>query len=130
MEKQAHIDYWIKSAADDEDTMDYLFKGKKYVHALFFGHLMIEKICKALWVKNNDINNPPKTHNIAKHLKQSNITIDENQLALITKLFQYQIEGRYPSDLLMLHKMTDKDFAKDYIHKTIEFKLWLLNKLL
>ena len=88
MDKQAHIDYWIVSAKDDEDTMQILFASKKYVHALFFGHSMIEKICKALWVKNHESNVPPKTHNIETILKQSNIALADDNLLLISKFIQ------------------------------------------
>ena len=70
MDKLAHIDYWITGALDDEDTMQVLFASKKYVHVLFFGHLMIEKFCKAIWVKNNETNVPPKTHNLMKLLRK------------------------------------------------------------
>ena len=47
MGKQAHIDYWITGALDDEDTMQVLFASKKYVQALFFGHLMIKKVLQS-----------------------------------------------------------------------------------
>jgi hypothetical protein len=48
MTKQVHIDYWLKSAEKDWEIMEYLMKGGKFVHALFFGHLYLEKLTKAL----------------------------------------------------------------------------------
>lgn len=48
-----HISYWVKSAENDWEVLLYLLKGKKYVYALFFWHLYLEKLCKALWVKQN-----------------------------------------------------------------------------
>ena len=75
MTKQQHIDYWMSSAEKDWEIIEYLLKGKKYVHALFFGHLYLEKSAKALWVKNNTENIPPKIHNIVKLLKESDIEL-------------------------------------------------------
>jgi len=46
------IDYWVKGAFSDIETAELLLTGKKYVKSLFFCHLAIEKILKALVVKN------------------------------------------------------------------------------
>ena len=73
MDKREHIDYWLKIAEKDLDMMKYLEEGKRYVQALFFGHLYLEKIAKALWVANNLENVPPKTHNLLKIIKEANL---------------------------------------------------------
>jgi len=39
MEKREIILYWLQSADQDYDTMKFLFKNNRFVHALFFGHL-------------------------------------------------------------------------------------------
>ena len=57
MTKQEHIDYWLDTAKKDWRTVQNMYKTKDFVTALFFTHLHLEKICKALWVKNNT-NNP------------------------------------------------------------------------
>lgn len=62
MSKNDHIDYWIKSAEDDWDAVLQLQKSNKNLQALFFAHLVLEKLCKAHWGKDNDINIPPRTH--------------------------------------------------------------------
>lgn len=62
--KTEHIDFWISQAEDDWSAVDTLFKGKNYLQCLFFAHLVIEKICKALWIKYNEGNVPPRTHNL------------------------------------------------------------------
>ncbi len=51
MTKQELIAHWLKTSEVDEITMHYLFKDGRYAHCLFFGHLYLEKICKALWIK-------------------------------------------------------------------------------
>lgn len=115
MTKQQHIDYWIKSSEKDLETMLFLNKGKRYVHALFFGHLYLEKICKALWIKNNQDNYPPKIHNLLAILKQADTVLDEDQQLFLLKLNQYQVEGRYPEDIEKLYKVTDGKLTTEYI---------------
>ena len=69
MTKEQHIEFWNKSASDDLISVTTLFESKRFVHALFFAHLALEKLCKAHWVKDNNENIPPKTHNIRQSLK-------------------------------------------------------------
>lgn len=58
-----HIEYWKRGADSDLDTAELLINGKKYLEGLFFCHLTIEKILKALIVKNTG-NIAPKSHNL------------------------------------------------------------------
>ncbi len=62
--KKEHIDFWLSQAEDECTAVDTLFKGKNYLQSLFFAHLVIEKICKALWIHHNETNVPPRTHNL------------------------------------------------------------------
>ena len=127
--KNEHIEYWLKSSEMDFDTASYLLDGKKYVHALFFCHLTIEKICKALWIKNNEENVPPKIHNILKILNQGQIDVDNSFLELINELNKYQIEGRYQAEIFEIEKSTTKNIANNIYNETIKLKEWLLKKL-
>jgi HEPN domain-containing protein len=43
MTKEQHIEYWIKSAESDLEAIEALFEANKFIHALFFAHLVLEK---------------------------------------------------------------------------------------
>lgn len=45
------IEYWKSTAEHDYDTMISLYRSKRYDACLFFGHLILEKILKAHYVK-------------------------------------------------------------------------------
>ena len=47
------IQFWIESSDADYDTMQAMMDVKKYNWALFVGHLMIEKLLKAYFVRIN-----------------------------------------------------------------------------
>ncbi|MCF8307867.1 MAG: HEPN domain-containing protein [Bacteroidales bacterium] len=53
IDKEKLINYWIESSDDDYETMIDMYNSKRYSWALFIGHLMIEKLLKALrkWIK-------------------------------------------------------------------------------
>ena len=127
--KKDHIEYWVKSSEEDFSTALYLIAGKRRLHGLFFCHLAIEKICKAIWVKNHEENIPPKTHNLLKLLNESDISYDDQTLDALNKLNEFQIEGRYPGELDELNSSTSEAITKELLSKTEKVKDWLLKKL-
>ena len=58
------IQYWIDSAENDLKTAESLFDTGHYDWCLFVGHLVLEKILKAHWVKHNRNVIHPKIHNL------------------------------------------------------------------
>ncbi len=63
MDINKQIKYWRDSAEEDISTAEILANKDRFLHALFFCHLSIEKIIKAHVVKStNEI--PPKSHNL------------------------------------------------------------------
>ena len=129
MNKDEHIKYWLDSAEEDYEVINYLIQGKKYFYALFFGHLYLEKISKAIWVKNNESNYPPKIHNLLTILKQENVTLDDEQSLFMLKMNQYQIEGRYPEDIEKLKKITDSELAEKSLNNINNIAKCLLKHL-
>jgi HEPN domain-containing protein len=76
MTQEQHIDYWLESAAHDLETAETLFQTAHYDWCLFVGHLIIEKILKAHYVKElNKI--PPKSHDLVKLSEYLKLDIDE-----------------------------------------------------
>ena len=128
-DKEKQIAYWVSAAIDDLESIDYLFNGKKYVQALFFSHLSLEKILKALWVKHNDLNFPPKTHNLTYLFENSKIELSEEQTDFLQTMNVYQIEGRYPDYISMLHNTTTKQKAETIINESKKLFQCLQEKL-
>jgi HEPN domain-containing protein len=86
MTKEDHIKYWIESAQSDWESVDLLFKGNKFIQALFFCHLTLEKISKALFVKHSEEIYPPKTHDINKLLEKTKLKFS-NEILIFLRAF-------------------------------------------
>ncbi len=99
MTKQEHIDYWVKTSEKDWKAVMDLFKSKNYLQSLFWAHLVIEKLVKAHWVKDNEGNIPPKIHNIVYLADKTKLTISEDDKNFFNIINQFQLEGRYPDYL-------------------------------
>jgi HEPN domain-containing protein len=76
IEKQ--IEYWRNSSASDFGTARVLLENGKYNEGLFFCHLAVEKILKALFVKHTG-ELAPKIHKLQYIAEKSNTELSEKQ---------------------------------------------------
>ncbi|MCK9224001.1 MAG: HEPN domain-containing protein [Candidatus Muirbacterium halophilum] len=124
-----YIDYWISVAKHDLDVAIVLFESKKYDSCLFFGHLSIEKILKGLWVKNNNMDFPPKTHNLLKLANETKIDFSKEDKKFFEILNEFNIEARYPDYKLTFYKICTEEFTKEKFDKIKELFKCILEKL-
>ncbi|MDR1703775.1 MAG: HEPN domain-containing protein [Clostridiales bacterium] len=91
------VKYWLDTADEDLTVAKYLLTGKKYLHAGFFMHLIVEKTLKAV-VARVTSEMPPKIHDLAILAERAGLKDDltDVQLQLFKALNPLQIEARYP----------------------------------
>lgn len=69
------IDYWIESSGQDFKTMLDLLNTRNYHWSLFMGHLVIEKLLKALYIrKMNQF--PPMIHDLRRICEKADILLN------------------------------------------------------
>lgn len=124
MDIDKQVDYWRKSADHDLDTANSLIKTKKYDWALFMGHLVLEKILKAIYVKKKGIF-PPKTHNLLLLLKETGIPISEEDSDFFEEVNTFNISTRYPDEQLKFYQLCSKEFTTEKFKKIKEKYKWL-----
>ncbi len=129
MTKAEHIIYWKRQSIDDWETVDILCKGQKYLQALFWLHLSVEKLCKAVWIHSNEGNTPPRTHNLNRILTEAKINIPDNYGVLLIELNRFQLEGRYPDYVSDINKTTTNALVEEYIERVNPLKVWLISLL-
>ncbi len=123
VEKQ--IDYWTSSAKDDLVTAKILIEKERYLHGLFFCHLVIEKALKAHAVKST-LRVAPKSHNLIYLLEYSGVEIKNDDELFLGVLMKYQLKGRYPDYNPVVPK---KLVVSNYLEKTESLFKWLQEKL-
>ena len=129
MTKQDHINYWITSAAGDRNSIEALFNTQNYQQALFWGHLMIEKLIKAHWIKDNADNHPPRIHNLVFLHDQTTLNLDKEQTDFLGRLNNFQLEGRYPDLKFRMLKLCTMELSAEIIEQIKIIEQCLLNKL-
>ncbi len=121
--------YWIESSQDAFDTAKTLFENNKFVYAMFFLHLSIEKMLKALFVTRNQAESPfgHNLQNIASKIK--NIDFDKNRMELFAQITTFNIAGRYDDYKKNFYNICDLEFATNYLNKGKELLEWLKSQL-
>jgi HEPN domain-containing protein len=98
------------------------------LQSLFFAHLVIEKLCKAIWIKYNKGNVPPRTHNLIHLLSTTTLELDDDKSEFMLSLNRFQLEGRYPDYLTKMHNICNESFTNKMIGETNKLRLWLLER--
>lgn len=126
IEKEA-VDYWVKSAKEDFLTAETLFSAKRNLACLFFCHLTLEKVLKALYVSKKHTA-PPLIHDLVKlagsfDLKTNDFTDDLREIG------RFNIAARYDDYKFSMYKTATNEFTKKYFLKSKEIYQWLKDKL-
>ena len=129
MTKEEHIQFWSKQVDADFDCANVLYLAGHFAQSLFWAHLVLEKLSKALWIKANEGNTPPFVHNLLRLITLSNAAFTEEQLLFFNEMNMFQTKGRYPDYAENLEEIITKDICEEYLNKTKEMILCLHGKL-
>lgn len=123
IEKQ--VAYWIDSAKEDWEAAHHLLEGGKYRHGLFFLHLSIEKVLKAIYSKRL-AQVPPKIHNLEILLKRVEIPYSAEQMEKVQTINTFNLEGRYPDTN---PPIPDSGELAQFKKESEEIYSWLIKQL-
>jgi HEPN domain-containing protein len=123
VEKQ--IDYWRQGSAEDWEVAVRLVKDGASRHGLFFAHLAIEKILKALVCRHmRDI--PPRIHNLTRLSELAGLKPDDRLANVLADMNQFNLEGRYPESQTPPPSPQE---AMEYMARSQEVLAWLISQL-
>ena len=127
-DKEKLIKYWIDSSDKDFKTMQDLYRTKNNNWALFMGHLVIEKLSKALFVKKRE-NYPLLIHDLRRILEKSGIEIDSDKKLTLDTITRFNIKARYDDYKQNFNKLCTDNFTKEWIDKIKDCRLWIKSML-
>ena len=120
--------YWISEAEEALTVSEHLFENQDYSYALFFGHLAIEKIIKALYVDHKKEHAPP-IHNLQRLAKLAEIPLDEKRNETLVLISAFNIEARYPDLKRSFRKKCTREYTRHQMHAIKEIFQWLKEML-
>ena len=125
---QSIINHWVVSSDEDYKTMLDLFHTKNYGWALFIGHLVIEKLLKAYYVKtHNDY--PPMLHDLRRIGERAGIVFDDNKLIMVETISQFNIRARYDDYKRNFYKLCTPVYTATWIENIKEVRSWIKTML-
>ena len=129
MRRKELINYWIESSDIDFSTMVSLFRTKHYSWSLFIGHLVIEKLLKAYYIKEfND--NPPLIHNLLRLAVKAKINLDSENEEFFSEVTTFNINARYDDYKMEFYKKCTKEYTIYWYRKIKENRKWIKKELL
>jgi len=129
MTKEEHVKYWKESADESWESALYLAKGKHFSLCLFALHLTLEKLLKALWIKESVTDTPPYTHDLQKLSEELQLDISPEDFDYLTIVNNWNIRGSYPDYTSRLYKKTTGKYLEEQIGKIDTIKKWLEEKI-
>lgn len=121
------VNYWLKTAEHDYDVMITLFENRRYDYSLFFGHIVLEKILKAI-VVNNTNEHAPYTHDLARLAEIAKMDLEEKDIDLLNRVNDFNLSTRYPDYKLQFYKKCTREYAKKYIDDIVKLYKKLCQK--
>lgn len=120
----------LQIAEYDLKTAKAMLRSRRYLYVAFTCQQSIEKILKALYVKEKE-ETPPYTHNLTKLIYNLSISkqITEEQIKTLEYFNSYYIETRYSEEINELNKHLTRSRAKKLLSDAEELFTWLKKKI-
>ena len=120
-----NIQYWTNSAEKDFKVARSLFRLRYYPQCLFFCHLSLEKLLKAVVIKKIK-DYPPYTHDLRKLAEVADLDLSSKQKENLDIIFTFNIAGRYTDEKIEFYKRYNKkEYAQKYLKITNDLLQWL-----
>ncbi len=123
------ITYWVNSSDNDFKAMMHLFEKGDYSWSLFIGHLVLEKLIKAWYIKNT-LELPPLIHDLVRLSENGQLHLDDEQKDSLDAISTFNLKARYDDYKMEFHKKCSKEFTTKWIDIIKEFRKWIKEKLL
>lgn len=123
------IIYWQKGYLNAWETTGILYKNKRYSDCLFYCHLTLEKLLKALVVQQQK-QHAPFIHDLAILARKAGLELTLEQIDYLEHITTFNISGRYADyKTNFFKKFNNKVAANQYYTITKDLILCLKKNL-
>ena len=116
--------FWVKQSDEDWRVVQSLFTNRHYAHALFYCHLSLEKILKALVVQKTK-EHSPYIHNLLVLAQKAVIHVSQEQQEQFQEITTFNVRARYDDVKHQFYRKATKEYTEKYIEITKQLRLWL-----
>ncbi|MCF0061656.1 HEPN domain-containing protein [Dyadobacter chenwenxiniae] len=116
--------HWIQMSDKDFETMRHLFQSKDFHWALFVGHIVIEKLLKALVVKKLS-NHAPFTHDLTRLAKLTELNFSREHLDWMDTITTFNMNTRYDSYKQLFYQKCTEEYTSEWFEKIQTLRSWI-----
>ena len=120
--------HWIETSNDDFKTMHKLYKSRSYNWSLFVGHISVEKLLKALYVKSHG-KHAPTIHNLYRLAELCGIELSDEYSDYLDTITSFNINARYDDYKKEFYILCTKKYTKSWIGRIKELRKWIKKML-
>ena len=122
------IDYWKDSSNQNYATMNNLLKSRDYNWALFIGHLVIEKLLKAHYVKSQK-KHALFTHDLLRLSLKCGLKVSGEFEEWLDDISTFNLNARYDNYKQDFYKLCTKEFTAVWVQRIEKIREWLIQEL-
>ncbi len=116
------------NANDAWRSTRHLFQSRDYVHALFFAHLYLESLLKAMIVQNTQAH-APYGHGLRALADKAGLVLMPDQILFLNRVTEYNTRGRYADWKLEFKKRCTRRFCQGELKEIEGFGKWLRKQI-
>lgn len=128
MDIQKIKEFWNDEAEEGLQVAWHLFEKKDFSYSLFFGHLAVEKMLKAVFVLRKG-EHPPYIHNLQRLAEIAEIGLSDSQIEQFINISSFNIKARYPDQKRDFRKKCTEEFTLKELKEIEEVMKWLKSML-
>lgn len=125
MDLEKIIKSWMEGAEKDWLACQHLYKAKDYPQCLFWGHLVLEKVLKAIVTKVTG-DQSPFSHDLVFLASRGHVELDKEKRDLLNEINTFNQFGRYDSEVIDFFRKCDSKYAKKYFNIIKNLYKWLI----
>jgi HEPN domain-containing protein len=118
------IRHWTETSDDDFRTMYALYNSKSYHWALFLGHITIEKLLKAYYVKIHR-SHAPFTHNLYRLAELCELELTDELKRWLVEVTTFNLEARYDDYKRNFYQLCTAAYTAAWIEKIEILRKWI-----
>ena len=120
--------YWLSSSDNDYEVLVNLFQTRHYNWALFLGHIVLEKLFKAYFVKKTGVH-APFSHDLRLLAKKCDMSLPDDMALQLDVITGFNINARYDSFKEDFQKRCTPEFSNEWLNNIKTIRQWIKERL-
>lgn len=108
------VKHWIETSDEDYNSAITLFKANSFSWSLFIGHISVEKLLKAFYVKKHK-KHAPFIHNLYRLAELNEMVLTDEYADWLDKITSFNLNARYDDYKKEFNLLCNSNFTNEWI---------------